>query len=60
MKNNQTNRRGCKMTYTRVNEYVFFLLPTIAIGVDYNEGKHWFVEIAWGNYVLGIGETRND
>ena len=48
------------MTYTRVNEYVFFLVPTIAIGVDYEEGKHWFIEIAWGNYVLGIGETRND
>jgi hypothetical protein len=48
------------MIYTRVNDYVLFIIPTVAIGVDYNEGKHWFLEIAWFNYVLGFGEANND
>lgn len=39
--------------YTRVNDRVFFLLPTIAIGLDIDDS--YFVEIAWGNYVLGFG-----
>ena len=58
------NRRSIKgkehMIYTRVNDYVLFILPTVAIGVDYNEGKHWFLEIAWLNYVLGFGEANNE
>jgi len=38
--------------YYRINEKVFFVLPTMAIGLD--EDGLWFVEIAWLNIAVGI------
>lgn len=40
--------------YYRVNTRVFFLMPTIAVGIDM-DGRY-FVEAAWFCFVLGFGE----
>lgn len=39
--------------YYRVNERVFFLLPTIAVGLDLDGA--YFVEVAWLNLSIGFG-----
>ena len=46
------------MIYTRANDYVCFLLPTVAVGVDYNEGRPFFLEIAFLNFVIGFGKSK--
>lgn len=43
------------MFYSRTNSRVFFILPTIAIGID--EYGMAFFEIAWLFYVIGVGQT---
>lgn len=40
--------------YTRVNSKVFFLLPTVAVGIDL-DGRY-FIEAAWLNFVVGFGD----
>jgi hypothetical protein len=42
--------------YARVNERVFFLLPTVAVGVDI-DGR-LFVELAWFNFAVGLGSLE--
>lgn len=39
--------------YMRVGANVFFLLPAVAVGVDV-DGR-FFLEVAWGNYAIGLG-----
>ncbi len=41
--------------YTRVNKRVFFLIPTMAVGLD--EFDAMFVEIAWLNVAIGFGKA---
>lgn len=40
--------------YTRTNSNTFFLLPTIAVGVDIVTQQP-FIEIAWFNFAIGFG-----
>lgn len=42
------------MIYSRINERVFFLLPSMAVGVD--EDGTYFVEIAMFNFAIGFGK----
>jgi hypothetical protein len=44
------------MIYARENHRIFFILPTLAFGYDY-EGA-WFIELGWINYVVGYGEIN--
>lgn len=39
--------------YFRVNDRTFFLVPTIAVGVDV-DGR-FFMEAAWFNIAVGVG-----
>lgn len=49
------------MIYTRDSESVFFLLPAIAFGSDWEEGRYFFLEVAWMNYALGFSNRpKND
>lgn len=41
--------------YFRVNSRTFFLLPTMAVGVDVN--GLWFVEVAWFCFAAGLGDV---
>ena len=41
--------------YTRVNKSVFFVLPTMAVGVD--EFGYFFIEVAWFNVSIGFGNV---
>ena len=41
--------------YARINKRVFFLIPTIAVGID--EFDYLFVEIAWLNVAIGFGKV---
>lgn len=41
--------------YTRINRRVFFLVPTMAVGID--EFDYFFVEFAWFNVAIGFGKT---
>lgn len=41
------------MLYHRINDKVFFLIPTMAVGTDL-DGR-FFVEIAWLNISIGFG-----
>ena len=40
--------------YTRINECVFFLLPSAAVGVD-TDGRYFF-ELAWMFFAIGFGD----
>ncbi len=44
------------MTYTRQNNRVFFVIPTMAIGID--EDDWWFIEVAWLWFVVGFGSKE--
>ena len=48
------------MIYTRVSDFVFFLIPAIAFGHDENEGRYFFLEIAWMNYALGFSNKPQE
>lgn len=41
--------------YLRVSGTVFFLLPTMAVGVDL-DGRY-FAELAWLNLAVGFGSA---
>lgn len=43
--------------YTRYNPSTFFLIPTLAIGIDETvPGRPPFIEVAWGFWAIGIGD----
>jgi hypothetical protein len=42
------------MIYFRRSEYVVFLLPAIAVGLQV-DGRPFF-EVAWFNWAVGIGD----
>ena len=44
------------MLYHRINDRVFFLLPTMAVGLDVD--NKYFVEVAWFNIAIGFGASQ--
>jgi hypothetical protein len=48
------------MIYTRESDCVFFLFPAIAFGHDQEEGRYFFLEVAWMNYALGFSNKPNE
>lgn len=41
--------------YTQINKRVFFLIPTMAVGIG--ELDYLFVEIAWLDVAIGFGKV---
>jgi len=45
------------MLYHRISDNVFFILPTVAVGID-ADGQYFF-EIAWFNVAIGLGSLND-
>jgi hypothetical protein len=43
------------MLYHRISSNVFFLTPSLAVGIDVDGSV--FLEFAWFNIAIGIGEA---
>lgn len=46
--------------YTRVSDFVFFLIPAIAFGHDQEEDRYFFLEIAFMNYAIGFSNRPRE
>lgn len=45
------------MFYARNSNNVFFILPTLAVGVDID--GTYFMEFGWLNFAIGLGAKPN-